>query len=238
MKRLWTIGLILAIGPLAAFGGMLAANAAAAPQSGVNQVSRIGQEGPRERHEELMNRVAQKLGVSPEQLRQAFAEARSELGFPSLGQRLPELRQRALEGEFGPRGSGPRDWDGERGPGRVGPGGFGGPGVGMRIGVMGRQMEIAASTIGITPSQLRDELRGSTLEAVARAHGVNPQAVVSALQNHAREQLNEAVANGLLTQEQADRMHERISQAIQRLMTMEIPDHPALREFFPREPRG
>jgi hypothetical protein len=87
-------------------------------------------------------------------------------------------------------------------------------------------MEIAASAIGITPEQLHEELRGSTLEAVARAHGVNPQAVASALQNNARQRLNEAVANGMLSQEQADRMHQRISQAIERLMTMEVPDRP------------
>jgi hypothetical protein len=105
------------------------------------------------------------------------------------------------------------------------------------MGIIGRQMEIAASTIGISPEQLHSELRGSTLEAVARAHGVNPQAVTSALEANARQRLSEAVANGMLSQEQADRMQERISQAIERLMTMQVPDRPILRERFGRESR-
>jgi hypothetical protein len=237
MKRRLITVLILAVGLLTAASGALAMSAASTTGSTMRQVVGPGQDERQEQRSAFLDRVAQKLGVTPERLRQAFAEARSEMGIPSVGERLFELRQRARDGEFGPRGFGPRDRDGEPRPGSLVRGGFGGPGPVLGIGVVGRQMEIAASAIGITPEQLHEELRGSTLEAVARAHGVNPQAVASALQNNARQRLNEAVANGMLSQEQADRMHQRISQAIERLMTMEVPDRPMRRERSPRDSR-
>jgi hypothetical protein len=230
MKRHLITGLILAVGLLTAASGALAMSATTTTGSTMRQVVGPGQDERQERRSAFLDRVAQKLGVTPERLRQAFAEARSEMGIPSVGERSFELRQRARDGEFGPRGLGPRDRDGEPVPGRFIPGGFGGRGPVLGMGIVGRQMEIAASAIGIAPDQLREELRGSTLEAVARAHGVDPQAVASALQINARQRLNEAVANGTLSQEQADRMHQGPSQAIERLMTMQVPDRPMLRE--------
>jgi hypothetical protein len=240
MRRRWTIGIILALGMLTALGAF-AVSAAALPGRDLRQIGGPGQEEREQRRSQFMERVAEKLGVSPDRLRQAFAETREELG---IGERLREHR-RGRDGEAGPRGFGPRGGEfGARGFGRrdgegpraFGPGAFGGPGA-VR-GIMGRQMEIVATAIGIAPEQLREELRGSTIESVAQAHGVNPQAVASALQNNARERLNEGVANGRLSQERADEMAERIGQAIQRMMTMEVPDRPALRERFRGEPRS
>ncbi len=93
-------------------------------------------------------------------------------------------------------------------------------------------------TIGISREQLRDELRGNTLEGAARAHGVDPQTVSNAMINSAREHVNQAVAEGHLTQERADQMLERATEMIQRMMTFQIPDGPPVRDRPSREPRS
>jgi transposase-like protein len=227
---------------IAALGVFVVSAASEVAAKGLNQGARS--EERRDRHADFMSRVAQKLGVTPEQLRQAFRETAQELG---IGEAIRErLRQRGpggregdgprfgpRDGERGPGGFGFRRFDGEEGPAR---GRFGPPG-GPAMGPLGRQMESAASAIGIAPQQLREELRGSSLESVALAHGVNPETVANAMIAGARERLDQAVANGRLSQEDADTMLERMSQMVHQLMSREMPDVPALRERI-REERG
>lgn len=202
MPRPWILGIIIALGVLTAVGGGAALSAAATPAV---QASQVHGPAPGDRHErrgQLLERVAAKLGISVEQLRQAFAEARSELGLHDR----PGLRGRWREGEH--RGDRP-------GPRPMG-----------RPGVMGRQLEIAASAIGISPDQLRAELRGSSLEAVARAHGVAPETVANALLAGPRQHLQDAVARGAVSQEKADRVLDRLSHAIERFLSLQVPEQP------------
>jgi hypothetical protein len=81
-------------------------------------------------------------------------------------------------------------------------GGPGGPG-GMRGGP-GPGLEAAAEAIGITTDELRTALRdGSSLAEVAAANDVDVQTVIDALVAEATTHLDEAVANGRLTEAEA-----------------------------------
>ncbi len=235
MKRPWMIALILALTVLSAVGAF-AVSAAALPGSDTHQV-RGERQGPgQERHGQFLERLAQKLGVTPDQLRQAVAETRSELG---LGERGPRAWRRGGEGGDRPDAFRFRQDDGERGPGRSGAGPLSGPPplIPARA-MLGEQIETIAGLLGISREQLREELRGKTLESVARSHGVNPDALANALMSNVRNRVDQAVAEGRLSQERADRTLERSSEMIQRMMTFQIPDSPPLRDRPFGEPRG
>jgi hypothetical protein len=99
------------------------------------------------------------------------------------------------------------------------PCGPGGPGA------RGRHLEAAAEAIGIEPDALRAELEdGKTLAEVAQAHGVEVQALVDALVADANEHLDEAVANGRLTQEEADEKKANLQERITARVNGERPE--------------
>ncbi len=98
----------------------------------------------------------------------------------------------------------------------------GGP---CRGGPRGRHLEAAAEAIGIEPDALREALRDDqTIAQVAEANGVEVQAVVDALVADANEHLDEAVANGRLTQEEADEKKANLSERITALVNGERPE--------------
>lgn len=87
-----------------------------------------------------------------------------------------------------------------------------------------RQLDIDLATIAAELDMTTDELRaelesGSTLSEVITAHGSTVEAVVEALVADARTGLDEAVANGSLTQAQADQilanLPDRLTQMIE-----------------------
>ena len=104
------------------------------------------------------------------------------------------------------------------GPGGHGPGGHGGPGgPGLR-----EASAAVAKVLGLTEAELRTQLReGKTLAAIAEAEGVDVQEVIDAIVTEAKAHLAEEVAEGDLTQEQADerlatltdRVNEQVSTA-------------------------
>lgn len=101
------------------------------------------------------------------------------------------------------------------GPGMHGPGMHG----------LGRALDTAAETLGVTTDELRDALRdGQTLAEVAEAQGVEIDALVDALVAAAQERLDEAVTDGRITQERADQiagtLEERIAQHVEQGMPM------------------
>ena len=89
--------------------------------------------------------------------------------------------------------------DGPHGPGRPGgPGGFGGPGG--PGGLAG-----ALEDLGITREELRAAAQaGTTLGDLAKANGVSSAKLVDALVAAGKARLDDAVADGRLTQAQAD----------------------------------
>src|SRR5262245_21952105 len=82
-----------------------------------------------------------------------------------------------------------------------------------------RAAVIAARTIGITPRALVQEVRGGrTIAQVATEHGVQPQAVIDALEAAATKRLDAARAANRITAERAARLKQRLAAAIPRIV--------------------
>lgn len=90
-------------------------------------------------------------------------------------------------------------------------------------GMMQRGLEIVAVELSISVEQLRNELRGSSLSAVSRTHGVDPQQVATALTNAATARIDAAAGEGRITSDQATRMKQRIGDLVQRMMDRQLP---------------
>jgi polyhydroxyalkanoate synthesis regulator phasin len=94
-----------------------------------------------------------------------------------------------------------------------GAGGSGGHGQGH--GHRGQGLEAAAEALGMDQAELRDQLRdGASLAEIAQAQGVDVQVVIDALVAEAKAHLDEKVAEGDLTQEEAD---ERLAELTERI---------------------
>ena len=96
------------------------------------------------------------------------------------------------------------------------PGGFPGRHGRWHVGIESGEI---AELFGLEPEELRDLLRdGQSLADIATAQGVDVQTVIDTLVNAAKEHLDEAVANGRLTQEEADaklaELTERITERV------------------------
>jgi uncharacterized protein (DUF433 family) len=82
-----------------------------------------------------------------------------------------------------------------------------------------RAAVIAARTIGIEPRALVRELRGGkTIAQVATEHGVQPQAVIDALEAAATARIDAARAAGKITADRAARLKQRAAVAIPRIV--------------------
>ena len=106
------------------------------------------------------------------------------------------------------------------GPGHKGPGGKGG--FGMRGGA---GLDAVAKALGLTVDELRTELgKGSSIAEIAKAKGVDVAKIVDAAVADATTKIDEQVANGRITQAQAD---ERIAQLKERITAMINGERPA-----------
>lgn len=85
-------------------------------------------------------------------------------------------------------------------------------------------MDAAVAETGLTVQEIRDQLaEGQTLVEVIEANGGNVQTVIDAAVSAATEQINQAVANGRMTQEQADRLLSELPDVITRAVNGEFP---------------
>ena len=111
--------------------------------------------------------------------------------------------------------------NGERPEGGFGRGGHHHRGVHMGL-------ETAATALDMTPDELREALsvEGATLASVAEAQGVDVQVVVDALVAEAQEHLDQAVADGHLTQAEADEKAAELEARITEMVNSERPDRP------------
>ncbi len=115
--------------------------------------------------QEIFSAVAAKLGVTTDQLREAFRSAWSEHAGAASGR------------AGGQPGGSQQGWRGAHGMAT---------GSAMRAG-----LNAAAQAIGITPEQLRQELPGKSLADVARAHNVDPNVVANALKAEASTRIDQ-----------------------------------------------
>ena len=157
----------------------------------------------------LLAKVADKLGVSEEELQTAFDEARDETIDEKVAEGLlteeqaERLKERAAEGGLlFPRPSGeggfhPRQGACQRGTGLV--------------------IEAATQVLDMTKEELVEELKdGNSLAQVAEAEGVDE--FEAELLEQVKVQLDEMVADDTITQEQADRIYQGIEDRIDRIV--------------------
>jgi len=89
----------------------------------------------------------------------------------------------------------------------------------------GRHLEAAAEAIGIEADALREALQSDqTIAQVAEANGVEPQAVVDALVADVSARIDQKVADGDLTQEEADEKKAELPERITALVNGERPE--------------
>ena len=174
------------------------------------------------RHADLLEAAATALGMTADELR---AELEADKTIADVaGERGVELQAvidavvAAGEDEHVERVT--AFVNGERPEGGFGRGGHR---HGMHVG-----LEAAATALGMTADELREAMSadGATLASVAEAQGVDVQVVIDALVAEAREHLDEAVADGHLTQEEADEKAAELEARITEMVNSERPDGP------------
>jgi hypothetical protein len=91
---------------------------------------------------------------------------------------------------------------------------------GRRIQRLARQgVRVAAKAIGITPKQLRSELRaGKSIADVASEHGKNPQDVINTLVTAATNKIQAAENAGKITAARATKLEANLTTRITKLV--------------------
>ncbi len=146
----------------------------------------------------FLAKVADKLGVSEEDLQTAFDEARTETIDEKVAEGLltEEQAERLREGGFPLRAR-------FRGAGEH----------------KGYVIEAAAQVLDMPKEELVEELKdGNSLAKVAEAQGMSVEEFEAALLEQVKVQLDEMVADGTLTQEQADRLSEGLEERIDNIV--------------------
>jgi len=182
MKRLMMIAVAVAV---LALGAVAIGGAAAEEDDGL-----VGS---------FLARVAEKLGVSEDELQTAIDEARTETLDEGVAEGL------LTEGQAE----------------RLQERGF--PFVGGRMGHgRGQVMDAAAEVLGMTQADLMEQLQdGNSLAEVAEAQGKDLDAFKAELRDQIRAQLDELVVEGDLTQTQADDIFQRTEENIDSIVSGE-----------------
>lgn len=236
-KLLGAAAFSLALAGGGAAGALLGTPSLSDAQDGTNDTTETTAEdatrpGPRGHHGEGLATAAEALGISEDELRTALEDGQSiaqvaeaegvdvqtvidalvadattrlEEAITNLPDRMTELvnREGLPDRPGGP--GGPRGLHGRRGPG----------------------LEAAAEAIGITADELRTELQdGSSIADVAAANDVELQAVIDALVADATAHIDEKVAAGDLTEEEATERKANLEERITALVNGERPDGP------------
>jgi predicted DNA-binding protein (UPF0251 family) len=158
--------------------------------------------------------AAAQLGVEPDALSDALKQAlKNRIDAAVESGRLTEaqgaeLKKRIDSGDGVPLFGGMR-------PGGHGPG---------HAGLVG-SLEEAAGYLGLTEAELRVQLAGKTLAEIAKDKGKSADGLVQALATAAEKRIDEAVADGRLTEEQATELRSGLDDRIEALVNGEHRDH-------------
>jgi|SoiMethySBSTD1v2_1073268.scaffolds.fasta_scaffold635447_2 hypothetical protein len=87
----------------------------------------------------------------------------------------------------------------------------------------GRMVRAAARFLDLGPRELRAQLPGTSLAALAQKQGKRVEALEAAMVAPAKARLARAVATGQITQARADRVLERLEQSAARLAAKTFP---------------
>ncbi len=198
MKRLWKIGGIAA---LAAILGLVAVGAVAYAQDddGSTLPFDFGQ-----RFKEALSSI---LGISVEEYDAAVDQAQDQVVDDAVTEGwLTEDQAEVMQ------------WRMDQAPGLGMRGmGRGMPGFGMHgmFGLGDNLTSVAADELGISLTDLLTALQdGKSIADVAEEQGVDPEAIVNAYLDQLAEDLNEAVADGKITQKQADYQLEQVRERV------------------------
>jgi hypothetical protein len=100
------------------------------------------------------------------------------------------------------------------------------PGAALRRRIRRGAGALVAKTIGVTRPELRQELAaGKTIATIATEHGVQPQAVIAALESAATTKIDAAQAANVITPERAAKLKTRLHTAIPKLVNTWHPRH-------------
>lgn len=95
--------------------------------------------------------------------------------------------------------------------------GFNGDKMGHKDGLGGRNLDGMASILGITSDELKAELEsGKTMQDIVTEHGLTMDEVSQKMQEQREQQIAQDVADGKITQEQADKMLQNKGQHFNR----------------------
>jgi hypothetical protein len=170
---------------------------------------------PEQEREAFQAAVAEKLGVTTDELQDAYkAAALEQLDAAAAAGGLTQeqadaIRERIESGDF------------------LGPHGFGFfGGHGLRL--PGHHLEGAADYLGLTEEELHERLRnGLSLADIATAEGRSVDGLKLALLASARERLDQAVEDGHVTPAQRDELLQQLEAKIDDLVNAEgLPGRP------------
>ena len=176
---------------------------------------------PEEESKAIIDDAASQLGVEPTELSDALKQAmknRIDAAVDSgqlTEEQATELKERIDSDEFP----------------LLGRGGHGGPGLhGYGPGHAGRGevLAAAASYLGLTEAELREQLADQTLAEVAKEEGKSVSGLVDAMVASAEKSIDQAVADGKLTKEQADELKDGLEERMTDLVNGELEHGPGV----------
>lgn len=196
MKRLLTIAAVVVV---LGVGAVLVGGAVTSAQEGDGPIGTF------------LERLAGKLGIGQDELETAIEETQTEM-----------IDEKVADGTLTAE-------QGERLKERIQEEGFLSPldRLGIRVHVRhemgGLTVEAAATVLGVEPDELLAELRdGTTMAEVAEDQGMAVDKFTSALLDQVRQDLDALVADGTLTENQADNAFERIEENIDSIVNAEM----------------
>lgn len=171
---------------------------------------------PSDESKAVIDDAASQLGVEPSELSAALKQGlKNRIDEAVEDGRLTEeqadeLKARVDADEFPLLG----------GLGMFGRGGNGGPGFG-RFGHF-ELLETAASYLGMTEAELREALEGNTLAEIAKEQGKTAAGLVQQLVATQTKRIDEAVADGRITDEQVTELKAGLNERMQELVNGEL----------------
>ncbi len=216
MKHRWmkaaaagTTGAVVAAGMLVGVVNARPGEQAATPTPTTTPRAGAGATERQQRTEEFINRLATNLGVSPDRLREALKLT----GIQEIDAAIAAGRITAEQGQRAKDAINSGNLPHFGMPGNRG-GRHGGPGMDFGD-IMRRHDDGVAQFLGITEDKLREEMRsGKSLAEVAQANGKTAAQLKTFILTNAKTRLDQAVKDGKITQQVADRMYQELEQRV------------------------
>ncbi len=164
----------------------------------------------------IIDDAAKRLGVEPSELSEALEQAyaariEAAVAAGELTREQADALEERLQAGDVPLVGGPLF-------------GHHGPGFGGHHGLHFGGLDAAASYLGLTEAELRERLEsGKTLAEVATAEGKSVDGLKQAMLDAAKDELDAAVADGKLTQEQAKELLANLEERIDDLVNGTLP---------------